>query len=179
MNEIFVNPEILSVKLQLSGIIEESISNGPGLRMVIFAQGCKHNCKGCHNPQSHDFSGGYSVTIADLLAMIAENPLLDGVTFSGGDPVEQAYGFGLLAELIQSKNLNVTTYTGYTFESLMQQKQANPDLARLLAHTDLLIDGPFLIAHQNGLLKFRGSENQRLLDMTKSLELECPIDAIV
>ncbi len=179
MNAMLVNHEILATTLRLSGIIEESISNGPGLRMVIFAQGCRHHCDGCHNPQSHDFNGGYSVTIGELLAMIAENPLLDGVTFSGGDPVEQAYEFGLLAQLIHTKNLNITTYTGYTFEALMQQKMHNTALARLLEYTDLLIDGPFLIAHQNGLLKFRGSENQRLLDMSQSLAREIPIEAVV
>lgn len=165
--------------LRLSGLIEESISNGPGLRMVIFAQGCKHHCKGCHNPQSHDFSGGYKATIGDLLDMIDENPLLDGITFSGGDPVEQAHGFGLLAQQIQLKGLHVTTYTGYTFEALMSKKQTDADLFRLLQHTDLLVDGPFQLAHQNGLLKFRGSSNQRLIDMSQSFTLEVPIEATV
>lgn len=147
--------------------------------MVIFAQGCKHHCTGCHNPQSHDFSGGYEVTIGELLNMIDENPLLDGITFSGGDPLEQAYGFGLLAEQIQQKKLHVTTYTGYTFEALMSKRRTDPNISKLLDHTDLLIDGPFQIAHQNGLLKFRGSSNQRLIDMPQSLSLEIPIEASV
>lgn len=169
INEKDANSSLLSLNLRLSGIIEESISNGPGFRLVVFAQGCKHNCAGCHNPESHDFDGGYDVTISEILDLMKENPLLDGITLSGGDPFEQAFGFSHLAYLAKTMGYHVTTYTGYTFEILTYNKSQNPHWHSLLEHTDLLIDGPFQLATQNGLLKFRGSENQRMIDVKASL----------
>lgn len=179
MDAQFKDSALIATTLQLSGIIEESISNGPGLRLVVFAQGCKHHCEGCHNPQSHDFNGGTAHTVQEILSLIDENPLLDGVTFSGGDPVEQPIAFALLAQHIKARGLHVTTYTGYTFETLLVKQQTNPALSQLLAHTDLLIDGPFMLNHKNGLLKFRGSDNQRMIDMNQSLLQEMPIEATV
>lgn len=153
----------MDTSLRLSGIIEESISNGPGIRLVIFAQGCPHHCKGCHNPQTHDPQGGYELSLEELLKIVDANPLLDGVTFSGGEPFEQALAFSQLAKAIKERKLNVVTYTGYTFETLSQGQ--NPGWHALLNETDLLIDGPFLEPLKNGLLKFRGSENQRMIDV--------------
>lgn len=172
LNEKDADSSLLSLNLRLSGIIEESISNGPGFRLVVFAQGCSHNCDGCHNPQSHDFDGGYDVTISEILDLMKENPLLDGITLSGGDPFEQAFGFSHLARLAKTMDYHVTTYTGYTFEKLNSNKEQNPYWYSLLEHTDLLIDGPFQLASQNGLLKFRGSENQRMIDVKASLMSE-------
>jgi anaerobic ribonucleoside-triphosphate reductase activating protein len=168
-NEKDADSSLLSLNLRLSGIIEESISNGPGFRLVVFAQGCRHNCAGCHNPESHDFDGGYDVTISEILTLMKENPLLDGITLSGGDPFEQAFGFSHLARLAKISGYHVTTYTGYTFEALNCDKKHNIHWQSLLEHTDLLIDGPFQLAAQNGLLKFRGSENQRMIDVKASL----------
>ena len=170
---------ILNMPLRLSGIIEESISNGPGIRMVVFAQGCKHLCEGCHNPESHSFDGGYEVTIGKLLALMNENSLLDGITLSGGDPFEQALGFGHLAQLAQRSGYHVVTYSGYTFETLAASIDSRPDWKRLLESTNLLVDGPFQLACKNELLKFRGSENQRLIDVPKSLAVESAVSAML
>lgn len=179
MNTQVLTDAVINMPLRLSGIIEESISNGPGIRMVIFAQGCKHLCKGCHNPESHSFDGGYDVTIGKLLTLMSENSLLDGITLSGGDPFEQAHGFGLLAQLAQQKGYHVVTYSGYTFETLMEGIDAHPEWQRLLESTNLLVDGPFQLACKNELLKFRGSENQRLIDVPKSLAVESAVTALI
>lgn len=157
----------MDTSLRLSGIIEESISNGPGIRMVVFAQGCPHHCKGCHNPQTHDPQGGYETTIGEVLKLIDANPLLDGITLSGGEPFEQAHAFSQLAKAVKERNLSVVTYTGYTFETL--NRVAQPAWQALLQETDLLIDGPFVEPLKNGLLKFRGSENQRMIDVHASM----------
>lgn len=155
--------------IRIAGIIEESIVDGPGIRFVVFAQGCRHNCPGCHNPDTHSFTEGVSVPISKLLEQIAKNPLLDGVTFSGGEPFEQAEPFGKLAIALKEKGLNVITYTGYTFEEILEQRKKEPSWALLLANTDLLIDGPFLMEKRNLLLPFRGSENQRIIRVQESL----------
>ncbi len=161
---------VRQLKIRVSGIIEESISNGPGLRMVVFAQGCRHHCLGCHNPQSHDFEGGYDLTVEELMNLVRDNSLLDGITLSGGDPFEQAYAFGKLAGIAKSEGYHVTTYTGYTFEQLTDPVIAHPDWQELLHHTDLLVDGPFIASAKNGLLKFRGSDNQRMIDVHQSIQ---------
>lgn len=163
--------------LRLSGVIEESISNGPGLRMVVFAQGCPHHCKGCHNPQTHDPQGGYEVSIDEILRLIDANPLLDGITLSGGEPFEQASAFSQLASAVKSRRLNVVTYTGYTFETL--SSGSKPSWKALLHETDLLIDGPFVEPLKNGLLKFRGSENQRMIDVHASMSADKVVIATV
>jgi anaerobic ribonucleoside-triphosphate reductase activating protein len=97
--------------LRIAGIIKESIVDGPGIRLVVFSQGCKHNCKGCHNPETHSFTGGRLINIEDILEMVKDNPLLDGITFSGGEPLEQAENFAALGERIKEMGLNVITYT--------------------------------------------------------------------
>ncbi len=149
-------------QLRLSGIVEESIVDGPGLRFVLFTQGCPHHCKGCHNPQTHSFEGGFLLTAEAALARIRENPLLAGVTFSGGEPFEQPRALCAVAEGVRGMGKNVVTFTGYTYEALL--RRADPWTARLLELTDLLIDGPYVEALQNLELRFRGSSNQRELD---------------
>lgn len=170
---------LYQTKVRVSGIIEESISNGPGLRMVIFAQGCTHNCPGCHNPQSHDFSGGYEISIGEIMDMVRDNSLLDGITLSGGDPFEQAENFAILAKLAKLEGYHVTTYTGYTFEQLVTPEIAGTGWSDLLLHTDLLVDGPFIARVKNGLLKFRGSENQRLIDVPQSMDCAAVVLAAI
>lgn len=167
----------MDAQLRLSGIIEESISNGPGIRMVVFAQGCPHHCRGCHNPQTHDPLGGYETSIEEVLRIIDANPLLDGITLSGGEPFEQAHAFSLLAKAAKERHLNVVTYTGYTYEALSSGSQAS--WQALLKETDLLIDGPFVEPLKNGLLKFRGSENQRMIDVHASMTADAVIIATV
>ena len=152
-------------KLRLSGIINESIVDGPGLRFVIFSQGCPHHCDGCHNPQTFDPNGGYEEDIDEILKKIKSNPLLQGVTFSGGEPFMQAKVFSELAEKIHAMNLNVMSYTGYLFEDQLKKT----DFKKLLQNVDILVDGPFIKEKKNLMLKFKGSENQRIIDVKKSL----------
>ncbi len=157
-------------KLRLAGVIRESIVDGPGIRLVVFSQGCPHHCKGCHNPETHDPAGGYESSVDAIISAIEKNPLLAGVTFSGGDPFLQAESFSRLAEKVHGLGLNVITYTGYTIEQLLKGIPEHPEWKLLLEQTDTLIDGPFLIAEKSLLLRFIGSKNQRIIDPKKSLE---------
>ena len=156
----------LRPSLRLSGIVEESIVDGPGLRFVLFTQGCPHGCKGCHNPETHSLEGGFIRDVDELLAVYDENPLLAGVTFSGGEPFLQAAALCAVAERVRARGGDVVTYTGYTYESLLARAERGDasEIARLLELTDLLIDGPYLEALRDLDLPFRGSSNQRLLD---------------
>ncbi len=154
--------------MRISGTVNDSIVDGPGLRFTIFVQGCPHHCKGCHNPQTHSFMGGEEVTLSSLLATIKANPLLDGVTFSGGEPFCKAEELGRLGKAIQELGLNVITYTGYTFEYLWE-RQDERGIGELLAVTDILIDGKFVEELRSYDLRFRGSANQRLLDVKQSM----------
>lgn len=154
--------------LQIAGVVRESIVDGPGFRFVIFTQGCRHHCPGCHNPQTHPFEGGKAVNIEELLQQISQNPLLDGITLSGGEPFEQAEACAGLAQRVKELKLGVMTYTGYMYEELISGLQDNKDWGKLLEATDILVDGRFELARKNMLLKFRGSENQRIIDVKKS-----------
>ena len=154
--------------LRIAGIIRESIVDGPGIRFAVFGQGCSHNCQGCHNPDSHDFEGGYDCAIDKILEEIDKNPLLKGVTFSGGEPFCQAEEFAELGEKIRERGLSVVTFTGYTYEELLDL--SNESINRLLEVTDLLIDGRYEADKRDLTLKFRGSSNQRIIDMKKTRE---------
>ena len=154
--------------LRIAGIMRESIVDGPGIRFAIFCQGCPHNCPDCHNPETHDFEGGMDVTIDRLLKEIDKNKLLKGVTFSGGEPTCQAEGFAALGEEVKKRGLTITLFSGYTYEQLMERSKSEQALSRLLELTDLLIDGPFVKEKKDLTLAFRGSSNQRLIDMNKT-----------
>jgi len=156
--------------LRISGIIKESIVDGPGIRYVVFTQGCLHKCEGCHNPQTHDLEGGTFIDIDEIVADLKKNPLLDGVTYSGGEPFLQPDMLSELGLKIKALGLNVITYTGYTFEHLLELSKVKPDITSLLQITDILIDGRFELAQKDLLLKFRGSKNQRVIDVAKSLK---------
>lgn len=156
-------------EVKIAGIIKESIVDGPGIRLVVFTQGCVHNCIGCHNPETHSFSGGYYMKIDEIINMIKENPLLDGITLSGGDPFVQAKACANLANKVKEMGLNVVTYTGYAFEEIIQEMKINHSWEKLLYATDILIDGRFDITKKSLLLKFRGSKNQRIINVKKSL----------
>lgn len=156
-------------KLRIAGIEPESFVDGPGIRFSIFTQGCSHNCLGCHNPQTHDFNGGHDISLAELLSMIEENPLLDGVTLSGGDPMFQAKTLVPLAREIKERGLNLVIFSGFTYERLMALKEEKPEYLELLSFADILVDGPFILAQRCLELKFRGSRNQRLIDVQASL----------
>lgn len=155
------------MRISLSGITGDSIVDGPGLRLTIFTQGCLHHCPGCHNPQTHDPEGGSWADTEDILAAAAENPLLDGITLSGGDPFLQPVPCLALAEGAHKIGLNVWTYTGYTWEALLEENDT--EKLALLKETDVLVDGPFLLAERSLELRFCGSRNQRLIDVKKSL----------
>ncbi len=162
--------------LNISDTVNDSIVDGPGLRFTIFVQGCPHHCPGCHNPQTHPFSGGTQVTPASLLEKIQANPLLDGVTFSGGEPFCQASALAALGEDIHRLGLNIMTYTGYTFEYLYAHR-AEHGYGELLAVTDILVDGEFVESLRSLELRFRGSANQRILDVPRSLAAGAPVEA--
>lgn len=153
----------LFLQLIISGIETESIVDGPGFRYAIFTQGCPHHCEGCHNPETWPFEGGKAVEIEELFAEIQANPILKGVTFSGGEPFCQPAPLAELAKLVHGVGKDVVTYTGYTYEQLLEKQ--DPDIDALLNETDLLIDGPFILAQRDLELTFRGSANQRLIDL--------------
>lgn len=155
--------------LRIAGVVRESIVDGPGLRFVVFVQGCPYHCPGCHNPQSHDFSGGQLYPVERILDEICKNPMIHGVTFSGGEPFCQAQALSQLGQLIKDKGMHLMTYTGYRFEELMQMGETQPEILSLLRVCDVLVDGPFLLSQKSLMLHFRGSRNQRILDVPKSL----------
>ncbi len=155
--------------LRIAGIQRDSIVDGPGIRYVIFTQGCPHHCEGCHNPQTHDFEAGEVADTDAILKEIFESRLVSGVTFSGGEPFCQAEALVPLAEAIKAKNKHLMIYTGYLLEEL--QKMPNNHVQRLLELTDILVDGPFVLAQRNLTLPYRGSENQRVIDMVKTRDL--------
>lgn len=154
-----------ATSIRLAGIVRESIVDGPGFRFAVFCQGCPHGCPDCHNPATHDFSGGKDVAISRILEEIDKNPLLAGVTFTGGEPFCQPEAFVALAEEVKKRNLDIVTFTGYTYEQLLEQAETNAAVQDLLDCTDLLIDGPFLKEEKDLTLSFRGSRNQRIIDM--------------
>ncbi len=157
-------------ELRISGIEPESIVDGPGIRYVVFVQGCPHRCPGCHNPQTHDFSGGHLQDLESILKEIDKNPLLSGVTFSGGEPFCQASALAKLGGEIKKRGLTLVCYSGYTFEELLEKGKTDPKIMELLQLTEILIDGKFQIEEKSLTLQFRGSRNQRILDVPASLK---------
>lgn len=156
--------------IRLSGIAYESLVNGPGMRRVFFAQGCKHNCPGCFNPDTHDFTGGEERNMDELIKDVLDNPILKGVTFSGGDPFEQADKFAYMAREFRNNGLNIWSYTGYKFENIIKQLENNKGWQDLLNNIDVLVDGRFDKDKMQDGLKFRGSLNQRIIDVKESLK---------
>lgn len=155
--------------MRIAGFVEESIVDGPGFRIVIFFQGCAHHCYGCHNPETWDFEGGKEVSFDLIKKIIDDNPYADGITLSGGDPLHQIDASTEIAEYAKSKGLDVILYTGFLFEEVLEMTKANQRLKDLLNNVDTLIDGPFILEQRHLSLKFRGSSNQRIIDVKKSL----------
>lgn len=153
-------------KLKVSGIIDESIVDGPGLRMTVFTQGCPHHCPGCHNPQTHDFQKGEWMSIDQILERFKEDPLLSGITFSGGEPFCQPAPLLELAKKVRAMGKNIVIFSGYTIEELQKMAKTSPWVDGLLHECDLLVDGPFVEDLKDLDLLFRGSSNQRLLDLS-------------
>ncbi len=154
--------------LKIAGVVRESIVDGPGIRYVVFTQGCPHHCEGCHNPQTHDFEGGKYVKISDIVKDIKKNPMIKGITISGGEPFMQANQVSKLVKELGSK-YNILVYTGFEYEYLLNNSNQDNGYMNLLSNTDVLIDGKFDINKKSFFLPFRGSTNQRSIDVKKSL----------
>lgn len=151
-------------KLRIAGLVNDSIVDGPGMRLTVFCQGCPHDCDGCHNQHTHDFSGGYDIDIDDIVQKAKGNKLLSGVTFSGGEPMCQPAAFLALAKRLKAEtDLNIICYSGYTLEEL--QAMHNPDVDGLLDICDWLIDGKYDKNLRDLTLAFRGSSNQRIIEL--------------
>ena len=159
--------------IRVYGLVEDSVVDGPGYRYAIFTQGCPHACPGCHNPQSHDFAGGRVMDTSEIIAHFDGNPLMDGITLSGGDPLCQPEPCLELAKAAHDRHLTVWCYTGYTWEAL--QKEADPARLALLGEVDVLVDGPFLLSERSLALQYCGSRNQRLIDVKRSLAAGEPV----
>lgn len=159
--------------IRLSGVVEESYVDGTGIRFTIFTQGCFHHCKGCHNKNTHDPTLGYDMNIIELCEQIGENPLLDGITLSGGEPFLQPESCATIARYCKEQfHFTVWAYTGYVFEELLKMENAKP-----LLHTiDVLVDGKFMEELTSYELVFRGSENQRIIDVQQSLLTGCVVE---
>lgn len=157
------------MKIRLAADLQEdSIVDGQGIRTVIWTQGCSHNCPYCHNPKTHDFKGGELVELDDVIEALENLSGQNGVTFSGGDPMFQPKQCNILAKKVHELGMNVWAYTGFTFEELY--KSDNKDILEFLSNIDVLIDGRFEIDKKSMDLQFRGSSNQRIIDVPKSLE---------
>ena len=155
------------MKIRIAGRVVDSIVDGPGMRYALFTQGCPRACPGCHNPQTHDPKGGFETTTEEILKEIDSNPLLDGVTFSGGDPFMQPKPLVELAKELKKSNLNVITYTGYRWEELVDAN--DPDWNALIQASDVIVDGPFVQSLHDWKLKYTGSSNQRIIDVKRTL----------
>ena len=153
--------------MKIANYIQDSIVDGPGLRFTLFTQGCPHRCAGCHNPATHDPSGGREESAEEIIREMLKNPLTDGLTLSGGEPFEQAAQCAAVARAARDAGLNVWCYTGYTFEELLESGDAAK--SELLGLVDVLVDGRFLAGERSLALKWRGSRNQRVISVQKSL----------
>ena len=147
-------------------IVEDTTVDGPGFRTSVYSSGCPHHCPGCHNPQSWNIDNGHQVETEEILKVILDDPFAD-VTFSGGDPMFQPQGFTELAKAIkQQSSKNIWCYTGFLFEDLLK----SPVQKALLENIDVLVDGRFVEALKDEELRFRGSSNQRIINVPASLE---------
>ena len=159
----------MGYKIKIASVIDDSIVDGPGIRMTVFFQGCKHYCKECFNQETRDFNGGHFCDVDDIYKVAMNNPLLDGITLSGGDPLYQLEGAYELVKKFENSGLNIMVYTGFTFEEILEMKKNNELLQAFLEKIDILVDGRFDIEKKDISLKFRGSSNQRIIDVKKTL----------
>lgn len=159
--------------LRLAGIVNDSIVDGPGIRLTVFGQGCPHHCIGCQNPETWDVWGGNLFQEERIVEIAKSNPLIKGVTFSGGEPFYQAAGFATLAKLLTKEGYEVACYSGYTFEQLLH---GTDEQKELLNNIDVLIDGPFVLELRSLSFIYRGSTNQRILDAKKSVKQRKPVE---
>ena len=151
------------MKLKIAGIVDDSIVDGEGVRLTVFTQGCPHHCHGCHNPQTWSLDGGHEVDTEEVVQKLKENPLLSGITFSGGEPFLQPAPLAEIARAAHKLGLDVWSYTGFTLEEL----EKRTDVQQLLNEVDVLVDGPYVEALRDLTLRFRGSSNQRIIDLNE------------
>ena len=156
------------MEIRIAGFERESIVDGPGIRYVLFTQGCPHNCVGCHNPQTHSMDGGKMMTVEEIWEDINSRPRITGVTFSGGDPFVQPEPLYELAKKVKDAGLHLTVYSGFTYEKLLGMSKNDRTIKGLLDLADLLVDGPFIMEKKDLALAFRGSSNQRLIDLKET-----------
>ena len=161
------------MKIRLYGTVNDSIVDGPGLRYVIFTQGCLHHCPGCHNPDSHAIDGGYIEDTEQCLLEIDQNPLLDGVNLSGGEPFLQATALIHFVQKVKKRHLHVMIYSGYTFEEILE---LGDEEKKLLSLCDTLVDGKFILSLKSMELLYKGSSNQRIIDIQASLKTHMVIE---
>jgi anaerobic ribonucleoside-triphosphate reductase activating protein len=152
--------------LRIAGVVTDSIVDGPGVRYTIFAQGCVHKCPGCHNPKTHDYNGGSLVDVDEIIKDIESFKYIKGVTFSGGEPFDQPEVLAEMAKVLKSKGYHILSFSGYTFEHI----QKDDKKSELLKYVDVLIDGRFELKLKSLKLNFRGSSNQRIIDVPRSME---------
>ena len=163
------------MKLRIAGTVNDSIVDGPGIRFAIFVQGCPHNCEGCHNPATHAFGAGKETSVERILEEFDKDPLLDGVTLSGGEPFCQPVPMAAIARGVKERGKNVFAFTGFTYEELVKKAQSGDGTQELLDLCDMIVDGRFVLAERDLSLRFRGSRNQRILDMQKTREAGVPV----
>jgi len=166
-------------KIRLFGVVNDSIVDGPGLRLAVFVQGCPFDCPGCHNPQSRDFNGGYESSVVELLEQLDKNPLIKGITLSGGEPFCQAVRLVPLAKEVRRRGKDIWCFSGYTFEELLDMSVSDSGVHELLSLLDVLVDGRFDFTARTLALPYRGSGNQRILDVPLSLEQAAPVEHII
>ncbi len=160
----------MKIRLATKEIQKDSIVDGEGIRSVIWTQGCLHHCKGCHNPTTHAFDSGFLVDVEDVKKEIEKLEAQDGITFSGGDPMEQPSSCAEIAKFCKKQGYNVWCYTGYTFEELLEKAKKEPEILTFLNNIDVLVDGRFILKEKSYDVIFRGSKNQRLIDVPQSLK---------
>ncbi len=165
------------MNIRIAGTVNDSIVDGPGFRYTVFTQGCPHGCPGCHNPETHDPGGGKTIDTERIVKDMEDNPLLDGLTLSGGDPFMQPEACTILARAAKELGLSVWAYSGWTYEELLSMN--DPRVYAMLCACDVLVDGRFELAQRTLELRFRGSRNQRLVDIQQSIKhkqvVECHI----
>lgn len=160
------------MKIRISGIANDSVVDGPGIRLTVFTQGCPHKCLGCHNPDTHSYSGGKEIDTEEIIELIDKNPLLDGVTFSGGEPFLHVEALLIVADHVKKKGLNLIIYTGYLWEEIIKDENR----LQLALYADILIDGKFILEERSLDLRFKGSKNQRAINPKESLRLHKAVE---
>jgi anaerobic ribonucleoside-triphosphate reductase activating protein len=153
--------------MHIAGKIQHSFVNGPGCRYVIFFQGCPHACPGCQNPETHDGTAGEEVPVSTVISDILHTRFIDGVTLSGGDPFVQPKAIIEIADAVKKTGLTVWAYSGWTYEQLMSGDVCGAQDA--LKYIDVLVDGPYVASLRSESTLWRGSSNQRLVDVQKSM----------